>query len=443
MDTIAKLYNICNPLKPPTKETYVDLCSARGGTSVVSVLERRIRKSDPENKTYTRLLFSGHLGSGKSTELLRLCEQIKNSPTDRLFPIYMDASKYINYQDVEITEILLALVSSVAETLKQEENIDLEPPYLKKLFGELKDIALSDVELEKAEFSIDKFAKFIFKLKQADNSTRKEVRSRLKPKLSTFLDEINLILSQARVELMKRGYRDLVLIIDNLEKITDDIDPETGHGTYYRIFNVGGQQLCSIEANAVFTVPLPLIYSSERSPIVQKFGEEPIVLPMVKVEDKKGSSCEDGLELMREVLRKRFEVSGISESDVFDSQDIFTNLCHKSGGHVRNLLIYFRSASDYIDKLPFTKEAVQKGIQQHINAYSRSIQENNWELLAKLQLNQDKDIPNDDAHKNMLGDLSILQYMNGGEPWYSVNPVIRELEKFKRAVEKLKNNQAS
>jgi hypothetical protein len=318
MDTIAKLYNICNPLKPPTKETYVDLCSARGGTSVVSVLERRIRKSDLDSKTYTRLLFSGHLGSGKSTELLRLCEQIKNSPTDRLFPIYMDASKYINYQDVEITEILLALVSSVAETLKQEENIDLEPPYLKKLFGELKDIALSDVELEKAEFSIDKFAKFIFKLKQADNSTRKEVRSRLKPKLSTFLDEINLILSQARVELMKRGYRDLVLIIDNLEKITD-----------------------------------------------------------------------------------------------------------------------------YIDKLPFTKEAVQKGIQQHVNAYSRSIQENNWELLAKLQLNQDKDIPNDDDHKDMLGDLSILQYMNGGEPWYSVNPVVRELEKFKRAVEKLKNNQAS
>jgi hypothetical protein len=43
----------------------------------------------------------------------------------------------------------------------------------------------------------------------------------------------------------------------------------------------------------------------------------------------------------------------------------------------------------------------------------------------------------------MLGDLSILQYMNGGEPWYSVNPVVRELEKFKREVEKLKNNQAS
>ena len=35
----------------------------------------------------------------------------------------------------------------------------------------------------------------------------------------------------------------------------------------------------------------------------------------------------------------------------------------------------------------------------------------------------------------MLGDLSILQYMNGEQPWYAVNPVVRELKKFKRAVE--------
>ena len=43
----------------------------------------------------------------------------------------------------------------------------------------------------------------------------------------------------------------------------------------------------------------------------------------------------------------------------------------------------------------------------------------------------------------MLGDLSILEYRNGGEPWYAVNPVVRELDKFKRAVKAIKDEGAS
>jgi hypothetical protein len=109
-----------------------------------------------------------------------------------------------------------------------------------------------------------------------------------------------------------------------------------------------------------------------------------------------------------------------------------------SGGHVRNLLIYFRSSLDYVDSLPITKNAVARGIRQHINAYSRSIPEEHWELLARLHIDSDKYIPNDDKHQEMLGDLSILEYMNAEEPWYAVNPVVRELEKFKRAVENTK-----
>ena len=86
-------------------------------------------------------------------------------------------------------------------------------------------------------------------------------------------------------------------------------------------------------------------------------------------------------------------------------------------------------------------EKFKRGVRQHINAYSRSIPENNWDSLARLHLNQNKDIPQDDAHQGMLGDLSILEYMNGGEPWYDVNPVVRELEKFKRAVKGLGKNE--
>ncbi len=94
-----------------------------------------------------------------------------------------------------------------------------------------------------------------------------------------------------------------------------------------------------------------------------------------------------------------------------------------------------------MDSLPITAQAVERGVRQHINAFSRSIPEDNWKLLAQLHLNPNKDIPQNDAHQGMLGDLSILEYMNGGEPWYAVNPVVRELEKFKRAVERLEKDE--
>lgn len=437
MDIMANLFNICDPLKPPPEGTYVDCSSAQGGTAVVSILARRIRRAIG----HTHLLFSGHTGGGKSTELLRLCEQLRNPSGNsdvRFFPVYMDAEDYVSFYDVEVTEILLAIVGSVAESLRESEDIHLESSYLKSRWEEFRDVALTPVEMEKAEFSLSKFAKFTTSLKKADIDSRRKVRERLTPQLPSLLDEINLVFEKARIELKERGYQDLVLVVDNLEKITDVDDSATGRGAYYRVFVVGGEQLSSIAAHTVLTVPLPLIHSPRRTQLVQTFGEEPFVLPMVKIEEENGEPYEEGLELMREVLRRRFKIEGVGETDVFDPDNIFTHLCRMSGGHVRNLLIYFRSASDYVDLLPFTEESVRRGIRQHINAYSRSIPGEHWKLLARLHLDTDKYIPNDDEHQSMLGDLSILEYLNGEELWYAVNPVVRELEKFKRAVEAIK-----
>jgi len=350
----------------------------------------------------------------------------------------MDADDYVNRYDVEVTEILLSVIGSVAESLR-EKKIHLESSYFQRRWEELRDIALTPVEMEKLEFSLPELAKFTASLKKADVDFRRKVREKLTPQLPSLLDEINLVLERARIELKKRGYQDLVLVVDNLEKIPDAREPANEQGTYYRLFLVGGEQLNAIAAHTVLTVPLPLIHSPQRTSLVQTFGEEPFVLPMVKVEEKDGEPYEEGLELMREVLRCRFKIAGVKER-VFDSPDIFTHLCRMSGGHVRNLLIYFRSASDYVDALPFTEEAVRRGIRQHINTYSRAIPEKHWELLAQLHLAPDKYIPNDDEHQLMLADLSILEYMNGEEPWYAVNPVVKELEKFNRAVEAIKKN---
>lgn len=68
--------------------------------------------------------------------------------------------------------------------------------------------------------------------------------------------------------------------------------------------------------------------------------------------------------------------------------------------------------------------------------------------MAELDLSAVKKIDYGDSDfLVMLENLSILEYVNGGsegsfdaaEPWCAVNPVVRELQRFKSEVRELSN----
>ena len=146
---------------------------------------------------------------------------------------------------------------------------------------------------------------------------------------------------------------------------------------------------------------------------------------------------------MRALLQKR--LGHLKLDQVFNS-DALGFLLTYSGGHVRNLMTFVQNACTYVNKLPITLTAAQKAIQQTVRTYSTAIPEHHWEKLARLDASSDQNIPNGDAdYLVMLENLSVLEYINGGnedpfalaEPWYAVNPIVRELQKFKAAAQKL------
>jgi hypothetical protein len=73
MPVIDEIYNAftLEPL-PAGSPQYVDLTAVRGGNDVSIELGRRVCRADKP----TCQLFSGHLGGGKSTELLRLKQEL-------------------------------------------------------------------------------------------------------------------------------------------------------------------------------------------------------------------------------------------------------------------------------------------------------------------------------------------------------------------------------
>ena len=75
---IDRVYRQCDPAKPlePNDPRYVSCEGLRGTGDLVSRVANAIRRSDDP----MHLLFTGHRGGGKTTELLRLQEMLAYPP---------------------------------------------------------------------------------------------------------------------------------------------------------------------------------------------------------------------------------------------------------------------------------------------------------------------------------------------------------------------------
>src|SRR5437588_8859457 len=126
------------------------------------------------------LLFTGHIGCGKSSELVHLRDKLKaRGPYQTgYFPVLLDVSGYLDDFDTSLTDILLAIVSEFAQTLRDELHIDLKDPYFTKRINEVKEFFLSDIEINEGELALPGAKLKVQRLKR-DPDARKKVRTAL------------------------------------------------------------------------------------------------------------------------------------------------------------------------------------------------------------------------------------------------------------------------
>jgi hypothetical protein len=281
---------------------------------------------------------------------------------------------------------------------------------------------------------------------------RRLVREKLVHTESRLLDEVNRVFEEARLAVQRardsqgrQKYEDLVLIFDNLEKIQRFEGREEGLASQREFFLERSAQLSSLRIHTILTVPLRLVRSVDGPQLTQRHGSEPYVLPMVKV-IQRGTRApyEPGLERVRAMLRKRLGNLTLDEALTTEAQAFLLNY---SGGHTRNLVNFLRNACAYAQAAPIPLRAVQQAVLQTVRTYSAAIPESHWDKLATLELSSEQQIVNGDPdYLKMLENLSVLEYINGGGPdfsfqaseqWYAVNPLVRELTRFKEAVQRL------
>ncbi|MDZ7959861.1 MAG: ATP-binding protein [Aulosira sp. DedQUE10] len=464
---LQKFYQACNPSKTLAVENaedrkyYIDFSSVRGG-KIIDELKESITFFSPDEPTCE--LFTGHIGCGKSTELLRLKAELEQAG---FHVVYFESSQDLEMGDVDIGDILLAIARRVSESLDSLEKLDIpEPQGLKRILQGAAKLLMTEIEVS-AEATIPGLAKVaastdgkfsaeatilgIGELKasekegislvaagigkisaKAKNSPelRSKLREYLGPRTKGILDVINEeLLQPATAKLKQQGKKGLVVIVDNLDRV-ETTAKSWGRPQPEYLFIDRGEQLTQLKCHVLYTMPLELMFSNDLSRLTQRFLVDPKVLPMVPVKLRDGSECIEGMALLRQMVLARAFPDVESEerldliTKVFDAPDTLNRLCCVSGGHVRELL---RLLNDWIKKerkLPLSRETLETVIRAYCNQMTLAITDNEWELLRQVQ--QRKWVSGDEGYRVLVHSRFVYEYRDTHGSWFEINPILAE-----------------
>ncbi|MGK7903418.1 MAG: ATP-binding protein [Hormoscilla sp.] len=449
---LPRFYAACNPSKPlamgnaDERQYYIDFASVRGG-KIIEALSRTIAVLAPDQPTCQ--LFTGHIGCGKSTELLRLKAELE----ERGFHvIYFESSQDLDMADVDVTDILLAIARQVSENLEMMK-INLQPRGFKRILKEAADFLQTPIELsgsievpgvgeitasnDELGFSLPGGIATITAKTQQSPTLRQRLRNWLEPRTNPILQAINQeIFDRATRELQNLGKKGLVVIVDNLDRVHNK---RTSSGSLLPeyLFIDRGQQLRQLNCHVVYSIPLSLVFSNDSERLKNRLGGgiPPKVLPMVPVQMRDGSECLAGMNLLRQmVMTRAFPQVDTSErqgliAEVFDSRETLDRLCRISGGHVRNLLGLLYSCLQQADP-PFDRESLETVIREHRDYLISSIADDEWELLKKLVTRQN--VSGDEEYQTLLRSMFVYEYRDREGSWFWINPALAEAKNFQQ-----------
>lgn len=429
--------------KDDDRQYYIDFSSVRGG-NIMEELKRTITRLSPNSPTSQ--LFTGHIGCGKSTELLRLKTELEE---EGFHVVYFESSQDLDMADVDITDILLAIARQVSESIEKLQ-IKLQPRGFKALLKGVYEVLNTQIDLSaeanvpgigtiagntEGEFSLALgIGKITAKTKAAPN-LRERLRQYLEPRTNNILEAINKeLLDPANEQLKQLGKKSLVVIIDNLDRISHQAGP-TGRPQPEYLFVDRGEQLNNLNCHVVYTIPLILIFSNDLGQLTNRFGVEPKLLPMVPVQLSDGTDCEEGLALLQQmVLARAFpEIKDVRErlqlvTTIFDSPETLDRMCRVSGGHLRQLLVLLYTCLQKQDP-PILRASLESVITQRRHQLTRAIDPHEWELLR--QVAKTKSVSGENEYQTLLSSLFVFEYRYADDLWFDSTPILKEAKEFK------------
>ncbi len=278
---------------------------------------------------YPKFMFSGHRGSGKTTEIHRLREYL-DSP-DRFFTVLIEVESEMAFTKFRPQDFYAMMLTHLVENLKAH-NIQINSPSLDSIaqdwLGDTENIEKSTSKSDQQLLSeigagIDLWSFLSLKASFKDIfSTGTEVSKIIRTKVSDnsgkLIAQMNQGFDDVRQALRENGTvgTELFFIFDGTEKIEND--------HYEKLFIRDAHLISRLDIPLFASVPISTFYNPRHGDII-KTNYKTLILPMLKVN-------EQSLPKLKQVVSRR-----ISE-DTFFEPGILDQCVKKSGGSVRQLL---------------------------------------------------------------------------------------------------------
>ncbi len=433
-ETLSEILHVTGN-KPLTGETYdnffVETDEARGRYSAEMMAQYLLTlKESPQ-----RILFTGHTGSGKSTELWRLQQKI----SEQYFTIPFSAAEHLNLLEMNAIDLIFLIMEQIYSKA-QEQGFLLKEELLSNILSWLEetteirtDESKAGVEVEAGAGIPQLLSALFLRVKgilQKSTSTKIEVRRRIEPRISQLVDRCNLLLEAINDKLKSENRRTLV-IIEDLDKLQIKLARE--------LFHENPTLLTSLNTHTIYTVPIFMLYSKDITLLRRGFDHQE-VLPMIKIRDRNKKRLNaKALETIKTLLGKR-----ISE-DILQ-EDAVRFLVEKSGGCLRDIFDMLQNGTltGLLEKKTvFDKKLAAAGGKEVKKFYEMALAESResdikpeqyFEKLSQVYLSPTKKITADPVSLDLMHSQALLEY--NGNRWCDVHPLVVDLMKEMGYLEK-------
>lgn len=327
LQEVIRISNALPLTEKDFEQYYINCTQGRGVEDTIVRLCSLFRTSNTPQK----ILFTGHRGCGKTTELTRLIRELKDS----FFIISFSAKEELDLNNLNFIDLVITMMTQVYKKA-EEERIDIQPQLIEDINEWFSTIVKEYEESKGAGLEIEAgggvsalnifFSKLKGFLKTATTS-KTLLRQTIEPKISELLERSNSLLREIKNCL---DNREILIIVEDLDKLDKSIAKS--------LFFDHSKQLISLNSHIIYTIPISILYSTDSPVLIRDFDNSCEILPMIKVKDRYGKTDQKGIDLLREVVNKRMAM------DMFEEK-VLDEIINKSGGCLRDIFLFIKDSA--------------------------------------------------------------------------------------------------
>lgn len=362
-----------------------------------------------------KILFTGHIGSGKSTELNRFVTFPEIE--EKFFVIKYSISEVLNILDIDYIDFLLSL-AAILYTSAMDAQLEFENSTLSiaanfiDYFKEGKEDLISFDSGRSLKTKVYNFFTGVTTILLREVTLRDKFRKSIQRNITQLVNLINDLILQIKTSLP--GNKELLIVIDDLEKIPDVARAD-------KLFNQAGSYMTTPACKIIYTVPIALYYSLNFKQMADTFSED-FFLPNINIHTQAQPVKIDPSGCMQEFLRKRL-------SEKLIDKDAADMAIENSAGVAREFIrILKRSCTKALTKERdiISYDVVAEVIAELRNEYSRGLLKRHFDVLKSIINNQP--VEDEKTLMELFHSKVVLEYRNG-ERWTALNPIVKPLIK--------------